>query len=235
MGTFPLESRLRGMMNKMVVWQRVWRLWTNEDGGEWGQDWKWKDWIFWHISLLKHKHISRLSWNTNAPKEYFDSHPSTLERHRMPKASNPKANLWPDFSDKGFQFMKKFMGTLLEIFKWGGMGGARIRGWLWLAGNIYGQIADRILPGRYSLTANACQPGEQHNILHTCVCFCSLDPSNAGRYRRGVQFLGCLCASVCAVGCALCTVVHRLIVWKWKGGEAEIKKDPQGGHGKILF
>ena len=90
MGTFPLESRLRGMMNKMVVWQRVWRLWTNEDGGEWGQDWKWKDWIFWHISLLKHKHISRLSWNTNAPKEYFDSHPSTLERHRMPKASNQR-------------------------------------------------------------------------------------------------------------------------------------------------
>ena len=49
-------------------------------------------------------------------------------------------------------------------------------------------------------------------ILHTCVCFCSVDPSNVGRYRHSVQFLGCVCASVCAVGCALCTVVHRLIV-----------------------
>lgn len=99
MVTFPSVSRMRAMMSGMVVWQRVWRLWTNEDGGELRQDWKWKGWIFWHISLSKHKyislpkhkHISRVSWKTNVAKEYFDSHQSPLERPQNAKGFEAKA------------------------------------------------------------------------------------------------------------------------------------------------
>ena len=127
MVTFPISVEDESDDEKMVLWQRVWRLWTNEDGGELREDWKWKGSIFWHISLLKDKHISRVSWNTNAPKEYFDSHPSPLQRPQNAKGFEAKASLWPDFrdSDKGFQFM----GTLLERFKSEGMAWARIRGW----------------------------------------------------------------------------------------------------------
>ena len=82
------------MMNKML-WQKSWCLWTNDDGRGWRQDWKWKGWIFW------------LSWNTNAPKEYFDSHPSPLERPQNAKGFNPAfnqssetnvSNPWKEFS-----------------------------------------------------------------------------------------------------------------------------------------
>ena len=147
------------MMTKMgTVWQRVWRLWTNEDGGAWRQDWKWKGWIFWHISLLKHKHISRVSWNTNAPKEYFDSHPSSLERPENAKGFGPKANLWPDFriprQRQRLPIHWKVLGAHFWKFESEGMA-VRIRGWC-VGSNIYGQIADRILRARYSLTANVC-------------------------------------------------------------------------------
>ena len=167
-------------------------------------------------TLLKHKRTQRIFWLASV---YFG-------KTQNAKGFEPKANLWPDFSDKGFQFMKKFMGTLLEIFKWGGMGGARIRGWLWLAGNIYGQIADRILPGRYSLTANAWQPGEQHNspdLAHMCLLLLTW-PFKCGTIDTRCAVFGlCVRLCLCFVYCGAPT--NSL---KMKGGRSRNKKGATG-------
>ena len=240
MVTFPISVEDESDDEKMVLWQRVWRLWTNEDGGELREDWKWKGRIFWHISLLKDKHISRVSWNTNAPKEYFDSHPSPLQRPQNAKGFEAKASLWPDFrdSDKGFQFM----GTLLERFKSEGMAWARIRGWC-VGLSIYGQIADGILRGRYSLTGNAwpvqcvalwtthdlgsCTQMLQHmvqyhNMFATVVSLLVRFQCFLHKIRSRVQ-LSCSSALLRMFGCSL----HRLILWagmkdvRRKKGEGE--------------